>query len=154
MGPIEWFRAQEPAVQVGLVVFLVVSFVAFLVMLVAGVVVGAAVIGSFVLALGEDVDEEVRAEVDVAWDPDAGEIRVTYVSAPDESAEIEVHVEETDDAGGTPYRGDERVVLALVGDQAVFSGAGVNRGDTFHVTVTAFAADGRSTVIYEESRRL
>ena len=136
-----------------------VSPVIGVILMVAITVILAAVIGTFVLDLGNDVGENVQAGASVSFDNSNDEFSVTWTS--NQNAE---HLNVSGSVNGSSYDG----TLCDVGDKITWEDSGVrgdtsgscignsatsvgfSDGDTVDVTVTAVKGES-STVVVDDT---
>jgi flagellin-like protein len=123
-----------------------VSPVIGVILMVAITVILAAVIGTFVLGLGKDIQTGVQAGANVDYDASGDKISSTYVSSQN-AAKIEVRVYDSSGAqvGSVKETSD-------LGTRVVFTTTdGLSDNSTYDVVVTAVDSEGQSTVIYDDS---
>lgn len=111
--------------------------------MVAITVILAAVIGTFVLGLGDNIQTNVQAGASVSSDAENDEVTVTYTSAQTDGAELNVTYTPI---GGTAIQAD----LTSIGQSDTQS---FTDGDRVRVVVTA-KANGASTVIVQDTVQL
>mgnify|MGYP006284982963 FL=1 len=117
-----------------------VSPVIGVILMVAITVILAAVIGTFVLGLGDSVQQNVQAGATVNGDADANTISVTYNSAQDSATELSA----TYYSGGSAQ---STLGMSTIGESVTFS---PGSGGDYRVVVTATNGD-TSTVILEKT---
>ncbi|WP_084156985.1 type IV pilin [Haladaptatus cibarius] len=126
-----------------------VSPVIGVILMVAITVILAAVIGTFVMGLGDSVQSNVQAGVSVDANAQDDTIDVTFTSEQQEGTNLNVSATIV----GTST--DESDDLDSIGQSRTFTdvdGTSID-GESVKVVVTA-EADGRSTVIYSETHDL
>jgi flagellin-like protein len=121
-----------------------VSPVIGVILMVAITVILAAVIGTFVLGLGDSVQQNVQAGATVSGDSNAETISVTFSSAQQDGTELTAEVFQSD-GNSVDSQG-----LSSVGSSVTFSGTDISSGNDYRVVVTA-TNDGTSTVVLEKT---
>jgi flagellin-like protein len=122
-----------------------VSPVIGVILMVAITVILAAVIGTFVLGLGDSVQTNVQAGATVSADSANDRITVTFTSSQTQGATLEVDLNAITSGGS-----DDSASLSTVGQSTTFTG--LSNGDDYSVVVTAVSPDGESsTVIVEKT---
>jgi len=128
-----------------------VSPVIGVILMVAITVILAAVIGTFVLNLGGSVQKNTQAGATIDYEaPSPGGATVTFASAQQSSASLDVTVTETNDVGGTACGSSFTGSIASVGGSTTLTDACIESGDTIRVTVVASAPDASATTIRTE----
>lgn len=125
--------------------------------MVAITVILAAVIGTFVLGLGDNIQSNVQAGATIDFDSSNNEVTVTFTSTQDSATQLTVEVNEITD-GGTSLdnTGTFSTTLSGVGSSTTLSSgspSGVDDGDRYRVVVTATNGD-QSTVIVEKTESI
>lgn len=149
MGLRDWIEEQSTGVLI--VVGLGVAAVG-IVLLIVFTVIAAAVVGTFVLDLGSEVETSVQAGATVQFDGDAGEVTATFTS--NQNADY-LLVEWSTQGGGVEIAGtsgdvdvgDGQARLHSVGSEVVLAETDPGADTTVSVTVTAVGSDGSRTVV-------
>ena len=119
--------------------------------MVAITVILAAVIGTFVLGLGDSIQTNVQAGATVTVNEDTDTVVVTYNSQQTDGAELRVSATAKD---GTVFQSGDSfsgTPITQVGNSATISPSGGTSGDTGSVTVVVTAAtNDAETVIVEK----
>ena len=121
-----------------------VSPVIGVILMVAITVILAAVIGTFVLGLGDSVQQNVQAGATVSGDSTAGTISVTFSSAQQDETQLTGEVFESDGSSVNTQ------VMSSVGSSVTFDDPAISSGNDYRVVVTA-TNDGTSTVVLEKT---
>ncbi|WP_084186199.1 type IV pilin N-terminal domain-containing protein [Haladaptatus litoreus] len=120
--------------------------------MVAITVILAAVIGTFVMGLGDSVQSNVQAGVSVDANAQENTIDVTFTSEQQDGTNLTVAVSDTADPDASSTE-----ELNSIGQSHTFTQFSASdefeNSDRVKVVVTA-EADGRSTVIYSETHEL
>lgn len=126
-----------------------------LILLVVVIVVLAAVVGTFVLDAGEDIENNVNAGVSVSGDAETNEIRVTFTSNQNaDYLQVEWRasggtVEATGGSGDASVD-DEQARLSSVGSAVTLSDGDSGSETAVQVTVTAVNEDDSTVVLSRE----
>jgi flagellin-like protein len=131
-----------------------VSPVIGVILMVAITVVLAAVIGTMVLGMGDSVQSNVQAGANVEWDQgnDDGTVTVTWNNNQNaDHLAVQFKHSNGTAVGSNDYATNPSGNLTNVGDSITLSEDGKVGDSNIKVIVTAYGADGASTVVAEES---
>lgn len=126
-----------------------------LIVLVVLTVVLAAVVGTFVLGAGEDIENQVNAGVSVSGDAETNEITVTFTSNQNADYLVVEWTASGGSVGVTGTSGDasedgQGVRLSSVGSAVALSDGDPDAETSGTVTVTAVGTDDRSVILTSE----
>lgn len=129
-----------------------VSPVIGVILMVAITVILAAVIGTFVLGLGDSVQQNANAGTSVEYSSTS--VDVTLTSRQQSGTGIDVSVTEVTDSGGSTCGSKITGSTSNLGDTVTISDGCLESGDVIRVTVTATNSNFQNSVVYNEKRTL
>jgi flagellin-like protein len=127
-----------------------VSPVIGVILMVAITVILAAVIGTFVLGLGDSVSQNAQAGVSADYDGTDNSATITYTTTQQSGTTLSVSVSEVTDNGDDTCSGPFTGSVSSIGNSVTIDEECFEDGDVIRTTVTAQNSDYEESVVLNE----